>query len=461
MRVAIFGTGRIFYRYWKYIDKKQVVYFLDNNVKKAGTTIDGIKIILPSQLKATDVDVILVLSKFYDEMKHQLTGLGIPENMILNYLQLGNITKKPVWIYSDGNKCMFSDWLKDDNKRALLISHELSYTGAPIALMNMAKVMKKMGISVLYAGMSDGPLRKELEINHIDYVPNWIFVEGDIQKEYIRQFDLVIMCTFGLKGLLESYKDLKTPVIWWIHEADCGYQEAEVLDCGKNVSVFCGGEYARRAFLAHCKEKNAQVLQYCIPEEDLLADESQMSVRERVTFGMIGAISNRKAQDTLLKVILKLPLEYQEKIEILIIGTAIEAEKEYWEGLKPLIKQVKYVRVEGEVSQEELAAKYKEIDVLVCPSRDDPMPVVVTQAMMYGKVCILSENVGQVEFVKSGQNGFVFGDEMELSEQIKWIVKHKDKLNSIGRCARAIYEQNFSEEIMEERLEGLWQEKCK
>ncbi len=461
MRIAIFGTGKIFFRYWKYIDKEQVVYLIDNDGKKAGTAIDGIEIILPSQLKAEEVDVILVLSKFYDEMKQQLVELGIPEDMILNYLQMGNVIDMPVWIYSNGRKLMFSNWLEDNKKKAVLISHELSYSGAPIALMNMAKVMKKMGISVLYVGMYDGPLQKELEINHIDYVPGWIFVKDDIQKEYIGQFDLAVICTFRLRRLVENYKSLKTPIIWWIHEAECVYQETEILNCGKNVSVFCGGEHARKTFLAHCKEKDAQVLQYCLPEENLLADGSEMAVGERVTFGLIGAISVRKAQDILLKAILKLPLEYQEKIELLIIGTALETEKEYWERLKPLIKQMKHVRVEGEVSQEELAAKYKEIDVLVCPSRDDPMPVVVAQAMMYGKVCILSENVGQVEFVKSGENGFVFGDERELSEQIKWIVKHKDRLNEIGRRARAIYEQNFSEEIMEERLERLWWEKCK
>lgn len=461
MRIAVFGTGKIFYHYWKYIDKEQVVYLIDNNDKKAGTTIDGIEIILPSQLKPAEVDVILVLSKFYDEMKHQLLEMGIPDNMILNYLQIGNVIDMSVWIYSNGRKLMFSNWLEDNKKKAVLISHELSYSGAPIALMNMAKVMKKMGISVLYIGMHDGPLRKELEINHIDYVPGWIFVKDDIQKQYIGQFDLAVVCTFRLKRLLENYKSLKTPIIWWIHEAECVYQDAEILNCGKNMSVFCGGERARKAFLAHCKEKDVQVLQYCLPEENLLADGSEMPVSERVTFALIGTISERKAQDILLKTILKLPLEYQEKIELLIIGTALETEREYWEELKPLIKQVKHVRVEGEVSQEELAAKYKDIDVLVCPSRDDPMPIVVTQAMMYGRVCVLSKNVGQEEFVKSGENGFIFEDERELLEQIKWIVQHKDKLNDIGKRARMIYEQNFSERIMEERLKGLWQGRCR
>lgn len=461
MRIAIFGTGKIFYRYWKYIDKECIVCLMDNNEEKIGKYIEGIEIISPTQLKVSDCDIVLILCKSYDEMKFQLVEAGIPENMIYNYLQIGNITKKTEWVYDNSTKRSFDDWFKaNDNKRILLISHELSYTGAPIALMNMAIVMQKMGFSVIYAGMNDASLKKELEINHLDYVLNWIFIDGDRQKEYIRNFDLVVICTFGMKGLIEGYKDVEIPIIWWIHEAEVGYQEVEYLNIGKNVSVFCGGKYAQRAFQKHCKVEYAQILQYCIPEEELFTEEIGILEREKITFGLIGAISERKAQDILLKAALKLPIEYREKIQIILIGAVIEIEQGYWEKQKVLLEQLENVKIIGEISQKELAEKYKEIDVLVCPSRDDPMPVVVTQGMMYGKPCILSKNVGQVEFIEPGVNGFIFEGEDELAEQMKWIVNHKENLYNIGKCARRIYEQNFSETIMKRQIKELWEHIC-
>lgn len=456
MRIAIFGTGRMFYNHWKYIDREQVVCLMDNSEDKIGKQIEGIEVISPKCLKASDCDMVLILSVYYDEMKRQLIENGIPEHMIYNYLYIGNMTRQPAWIYHTDGKQSFEDWCNThQNKRALLISHQLSYTGAPIALMNMARVMRRMGISVLYAGLEDGPLKKELEINHIDYVPNWKLLDRETQKEFISGCGLVVISTACLKGLAEEYKDAGTPVIWWIHESEPGYVGIEQIDCGENVSVFCGGEYARRVFWNHCKDRDAQILQYSIPEEELFIAENERPNDDKISFGLIGTISERKAQDIFLRAVLKLPTDIRDKIEVIIIGAV--AEMAYWEEQKPLLQQMKNIRIIGEIPQRELSEKYKEIDVLVCPSRDDPMPIVVTQAMMYGIPCILSKNVGQVEFIESGVNGFVFEHEEEFAEQMAWVVNHRERLYNIGRQAREIYKQNFSETIMEKRLEELWQ----
>lgn len=112
------------------------------------------------------------------------------------------------------------------------------------------------------------------------------------------------------------------------------------------------------------------------------------------------------------------------------------------------------------MSQKELARAYRDIDVLACPSRDDPMPIVVTQALMYGKTCMVSKHVGQMEFIESGVNGFIFETEEELAGQMAWVVDHKEKLYEIGKRGRRIYEQNFSEEIMEKKLAEFWKKNC-
>jgi glycosyltransferase involved in cell wall biosynthesis len=50
---------------------------------------------------------------------------------------------------------------------------------------------------------------------------------------------------------------------------------------------------------------------------------------------------------------------------------------------------------------------------LICASRDDPMPVVVTEAMMFSKVCICSENTGSANIIQDGNSGFVYKDNSE------------------------------------------------
>lgn len=460
LKVAVFGLGKVFSRNWHYIDKRQVVCFIDNDKEKIGKHIDGIEVIAPERLNEFAYDAVLLMSLNYDEMKAQLVGLGISENKIYNFTEMGEVIRKPILVYSDKQKYKLADWLSQhrDQKRVLLISHELSHSGAPIALMNMANVMQRMGISVLYASLEDGGLKKELEINNIAYTSSWNFVNRDKRKACIGEFDLVVMCTFVLRNLIGECQDTETPILWWIHEAEAGYQGKKFSNYGENVSVCCGGKQAQRFFQDYSKKNDTQILQYCIPDEGMTVEKERLLKKDKISFGVIGIIYERKAQDILLRAVSQLSPDYQDKIDILIIGMI--GDKVYWEEQEALLGQLKNVKVMGEMSQKELARAYKDIDVLVCPSRDDPMPIVVTQAMMYGKACIVSKNVGQMEFIESGVNGFLFETEEELAGQMAWMVDHKEKLFEIGKRGRSIYEQNFSEEIMEKKIAEFWQKNC-
>ena len=463
LKVAVFGLGKIFSRNWQYIDKGKVVCLVDNDKEKIGKHMDGIEVIAPERLNEFAYDVVLLMSLDYDKMKAQLVRLGISENKIFNYIEMGDVReviRNPILVYSDKQKNMLADWLRRhrNKKRVLLISHELSYSGAPIALMNMAKVMQRMGFSVLYASLEDGGLKKELEINNIEYISTWKFFNRDEKRACIKEFNLAVMCTFALQKLIGECKDIEYPILWWIHEAEVSYQGKKFSDYGENVFVCCGGKRAQRSFQNYSKKNNTQILQYCIPDEGMTVEKARLLEKDKISFGVIGILHERKAQDILLRAVSQLPPDYQDKIEILIIGMI--ADKGYWEEQEALLGQLNNVKIMGEMSQKELARAYRDIDVLACPSRDDPMPIVVTQALMYGKTCMVSKHVGQMEFIESGVNGFIFETEEELAGQMAWVVDHKEKLYEIGKRGRRIYEQNFSEEIMEKKLAEFWKKNC-
>ena len=48
-----------------------------------------------------------------------------------------------------------------DNPAALLLSHAMNLTGAPIALLSLARTMQRMGYTLLVVSPCDGPLSKE------------------------------------------------------------------------------------------------------------------------------------------------------------------------------------------------------------------------------------------------------------------------------------------------------------
>ncbi|MCI9446036.1 MAG: glycosyltransferase family 4 protein [Lachnospiraceae bacterium] len=455
MQFAIFGIGRVFYRYWPHLDREQVVCLIDNDTNKIGGAIDGVEIISPDELKRFRYDGVLILSVQYHQMKKQLMELGIPEDVIYHHGEIGNLLRRDISIYKSGQEYSLEQWLDGNQKkrRIFLLSHEMTYTGAPIALLNMAKVMRDMGCAVVYAGMIGGALVHELTESGLEYIDGWGFVCPRQQKEALRKFGMAVICTYGLKMCVREYSDLQIPILWWLHEAENHYKNgAGLFGLGKNVHIYCGGERARRIFESYHKGLAAQVLQYCVPREEEAASLGLGHPSEKIRIALVGMICKRKAQGVLLRAVSALPAEYQEQIEVLIVGSVLKMEQSYWDEQQLLLRRLKNIKVMGEMPQKELARIYQGMDVLVCPSKDDPMPIVVTQAMMYGKACIISENVGQAEFIRQGENGFVFQDEIQLTELLKWLVDNREKLSDMGGHAREIYEQNFSERAMEEKL---------
>lgn len=58
-------------------------------------------------------------------------------------------------------------------KKILLLSHELSYTGAPNSLLRIAKVLIKNNFYVEVWSLSDGSFKEEFNKNNIKvYIPN-------------------------------------------------------------------------------------------------------------------------------------------------------------------------------------------------------------------------------------------------------------------------------------------------
>ena len=109
----------------------------------------------------------------------------------------------------------------------------------------------------------------------------------------------------------------------------------------------------------------------------------------------------------------------------------------------------------GELSHDKMIQFYNQIDVLVVASREDMLPIVATEAMMLGKVCIVSNISGTADYIQDYRNGFVFQKENpdELAQNMLWCMENFDKLEKIGEQAAVTYEENFSMEIFRNNLE--------
>ena len=93
----------------------------------------------------------------------------------------------------------------------------------------------------------------------------------------------------------------------------------------------------------------------------------------------------------------------------------------------------------GPASPATVRAAMQRASVLVLPSLCDGFGMVVMEAMAQGLPVIASENVGAMQFIRKGENGFVVppADPTRLAERLAWCLDHPAELHAMNEAALA------------------------
>lgn len=109
------------------------------------------------------------------------------------------------------NKVELKEQNKNPKKNILVITHQLSRTGAPIVLLDMIHVFWRCGFQIEVITMLDGELREELEKMQIPITVQEHFLQqADEFFAYAGRFDLVVantLVTFEGAASVEIYAD--------------------------------------------------------------------------------------------------------------------------------------------------------------------------------------------------------------------------------------------------------------
>ncbi len=348
--------------------------------------------------------------------------------------------------------------LKTDKKKILLISHELSYTGAPIVLVNIAKILKKYDFEVVVLSYLDGGLEKELRKEKIPvYITGFLFNDSEKFKEAVKTFDLVIANTivtyrsiWHLHGLVDF--------IWLIHEAQAFethllpfYSEAkhgcppiaEVFNACKEI--YTVSEYSKNVFLKYIP--NIHLIYNGINDK---YTEKQKQKNDKIIFSFVGTVNDRKAVDIIIEAAIALPKEYSSRISINIVGNM---QNNFAKQLRQKAPDI--VKWHDEIKDKTKIRKiYENTDLLICVSRDDPAPLVVTEAAMYGVPSVISENVGSTYLISDNESGFIIptNDSEALKNVLIKVIDNPNILDDMSVNVRKKYLETSTMDKFEENF---------
>ncbi len=350
------------------------------------------------------------------------------------------------------------------SRRAVLfVSHDLSWSGAPLILLEMARWCSARGFFITVMSPLDGPLRAEFVNAGVPVIADPLVQEGhESFARFAREFDCLVASTIFGAPAIRAAKKAAIPHLWWIHEGRVAghylgenptlrlaLREADLVVTPDTVSA-----QVYQPFTAH----PIRILPYGIPDpapESSLVAERQS---ETVNFLLLGTIEQRKGQLVLLEALAKLTPEVLARCRFQVVGRAHETSIANEVGAAAV--EIPQLTLGESVTHAAALALIRATDVMMSCSWDETGPLILMEALALGKP-ILSTTVGAVSERLTNEEAALFfppGDAEALAAAITRLVREPELLARLGAQARGTYERCFAFPRFGEQFTALVEE---
>jgi len=330
----------------------------------------------------------------------------------------------------------------------LFVSHDLTWSGAPIILLHTAKWCQDHGLFVVVMSPEGGPLQKKFVEAGIPVIVDPLVATGHQSfTNFARSFDCLVASTiFGAPAIAAAQRE-GIPHIWWIHEGLVGEhylrRDAELRTSIKLADFIVTPDRHSSLIYQPFASRPICQLVYGIPD---VAHKFGLPPRkgEPLQFLLLGTVEHRKGQETFLQALRNLPQDVLERAHFQIVGRPndlkINREIESAAAVCPSLTVRSYV------DHDHALALIRDADVMVSASWDETGPITLIEGMALGKA-VLSTSVGAVgEKLIPEEDALLFkpGDAYRLATAIERLVREPELVEKLGRNSRKAYEKYFT-----------------
>lgn len=335
-----------------------------------------------------------------------------------------------------------------ESRDVLFVSHDLSFSGAPILLLHLASWCKSNGIFPVVIAPEGGALRDKFQMAGIvTIIDPLVATEHESFRKLLREFDCVIANTIRAWPSVRAAHGQGVPLMWWLHETQVGdhfLRKDANLRAALPLAdfIFTPTERTSAVYRPYT-DQPVRRLRSGIP--DIAASVAGHATKaEQLRFLLLGSMEPRKGQDIFVEAVRQLAPQLQKEAEFKIVGRMMVPG--FAAKVGAAATGLENLSIYNEISHAEALELLGRCDVLVCASRDEAMPMTIMEAMSLGKA-IVSTGVGGIsEVLKDGENGLLVPAEnpRELSAALERLITERGLIDELGRNARSTYEENFT-----------------
>ena len=328
-------------------------------------------------------------------------------------------------------------------KRILLVSHEMTITGAPCSLLRMARYFRDAGHIVDVWTLRSGDFVRQYREEGFEVT---VVAKANMTatcREAIGRYALIVCNTFATHQIV-SQLAWDGPVAWFIREIASAKKAAAVNKTVDSLlrtfpCIYTVSEYARKELSGFSSE----ISWFNNSVRDVFAGFDE--VGEDIRFGYIGAINPNKNIEGLIDAFLA-ARERCPGITLDICGKDI-TKTGLIDRLQQKTQGIASIRWLGEVYGEEKDAFFRSIDVLCVPSLSESSCLSLIESAMRGKAIISTENVGANYIIADGGGRIVPAGSVEaLRAAIEALAGAPDEVRAMQSAAREGYLRYGTEE---------------
>ncbi len=332
-------------------------------------------------------------------------------------------------------------------RRVLFVSHETTLSGAPIQLVHLAGWLQKHGWKILVATADHGPISEMLTAAGVPTVVESTLLTDLTHawlREQCREFDVVVANTIASWPAIRAASLEGRPALWYLHETlvavrlICAIPEMASALTMADLLVTPTQQTAR--IYEGLTEAPIEVVPYGIPRPQALPSSGS----ERMRFLTLGSFEPRKGQDILAEAVLELAAATRARCSFKMAGRVLD--EEFYAELRTTVAGLEQIELIEALDHSRALALLNETDVVVLPSRDETMPIVILEATGLGKAVISTDVGGIREWLRDGMNGLLVDteDPAALSQAVAKCANNPEFVGQLQSAGRRTFERHFT-----------------
>jgi len=334
-------------------------------------------------------------------------------------------------------------------KDVLILSHDLTSSGAPKVAYDLALLMLSKGYFVTVASPVDGPYREKLVNHGITVIIDELILTGHESSMVLaRSFDLVIantiVCWSSVAELAKT-----TPTYLYSHETELVHHFANIypdfLDALRSATqIWSGSQHAADA-LTHYGLK-PHIVEYGV--DDITSAQSDPAIR----IGVFGSIEPRKGQDLAVLGMGNVAKEIRSKARLDLFGRTLAVG--FHQHVEAMAADIAEVRFGGELAYDEYRKILFDTDIVLVCSRDDTLPLVSLDSLALGKALICSATTGTSRYLEHEKSALIlkYNSPDEIADAITRLITNPELRRKIGDGARSVFEEHFTHDAFSKRI---------